>query len=454
MRSMGFTPEQLRRQLEELPPARRYWVGFSGGLDSHVLLHTLAALRLDTPLQAVHIHHGLSPHAEQWATHCAAVAADLGVPFTLERVDATPARGESPEAAARQARYTALARLLGEGEMLLTAHQQNDQAETLLLQLLRGAGPRGLAAMPRCRPFAAGWQARPLLGVEREALQAYAREAGLAWVEDESNFDTGFDRNYLRREIMPALARRWPAVNRVLGRSAAHFAESSALLDELAALDLAGAEGERPGSLSVAALLALSPARCHNLLRYWLRGLGLPLPDTPHLLRIGSEVLAARPDAEPQVDWPGAEVRRYRDGLYAMPPLAPPPTQVLTWDLARPLQLPAGLGRLTAEMVRGRGLQAGACTGGVEVRFRHGGESCHPAGRGHRHSLKKLLQEAGVAPWERERLPLLYVDGELAQVGELCCCDPYAASKGEPGVVIHWQRPQLAIETGGENDDN
>jgi tRNA(Ile)-lysidine synthase len=213
-----FSPLRLADELRALPDVDRLWVAYSGGLDSHVLLHALvsqfapAALRL----QAVHVDHGLASDAAAWARHCQRVCAALGVPLRRIRVNARPSKGESPEAAAREARYGALRSLLRGRECLLTAHHQDDQAETVLLQLLRGAGVRGLAAMPRLMPFGAGWLARPLLQWPREALCAYARRQHLDWVEDASNHDKGIDRNLLRQEVIPVLRRRWPAVCRVL----------------------------------------------------------------------------------------------------------------------------------------------------------------------------------------------------------------------------------------------
>jgi tRNA(Ile)-lysidine synthase len=439
--------DHLRRFLQTLPPAGRYLVAYSGGLDSHVLLHALNALGVN--LAAVHVHHGLSPNADLWSEHCLAVCKELDVPCRVSRVQVTAA-GSGLEAAARSARYAALEQALGEGEMLLTAHHQDDQAETLLLMLLRGAGVAGLAAMPPLRRCAAGWLARPLLDLPRDALRHYAQTQGLSWVDDESNFDTSLDRNHLRHDLLPRLRQRWPAASRAMARSAAHLAEAKELLEELAAADLARSGGSRPGTLSVAALGQLTPARRRNLLRYWVRGQGLPLPDSVHLRRIEQEILPARPDAEPHVAWPGAEVRRYRDDLHALWPLAPLPAAELPWTADAPLALSDGR-ILVAVPAAGLGLSAARCAGArITVRFRAGGERCAPVGRGHSHELKKLFQEAGVPPWERERVPLLFVDGVLAQVLGYWICEPFAAAAGEAGLDC-----RLAdIASRDENNDN
>ncbi len=437
---MPFSLQTLLAAIAQLPRARRYWVAYSGGLDSHVLLHSLAALRERLPIEelaAVHVHHGLSPAADKWTRHCAEVCGQLGIPLTLLRVDASPRQGESPEAAARNARYQAVEPLIGEGEGLLTAHHQDDQAETVLLQALRGSGPRGLAAMPIWDPFGGGWRGRPLLGFSRGELQAYARSEGLRWVEDESNFDTGIARNYLRHEIIPLLRRRWPAAAATLSRVARHAAEAAHLLDQLAEGDLPPTDD---GTLDIEHLKGMEAARQRNLLRYWIHRAGLPLPDSVHLQRILDEVIPAAEDALPRVAWHGAELRRYRNRLYVMPPLPPHDSaQILAWKMDEPLSLLDGT-LLRAIPALGEGISRDACRmARVTVRFRRGGERCRPAGGSHTRPLKKLLQERGVPPWLRSRIPLIYLDDQLAAVGDLLVCEPFQAREEEPGLCIQWR---------------
>lgn len=444
---MDFSASNLLKVLEGLPPCRRVWVAYSGGLDSHVLLHAAVAVRarLGTVL-AVHVDHGLNPASMLWSAHCAEVCGALEVPIRVLRVGARAAPGESPEAAARAARYRAFHEVIEEGDCLLTAQHQDDQAETFLLQLLRGAGPRGAAGMPRIAPFGQGWIVRPLLSFPRAALRAYAERHGLHWVDDPSNFDTGFDRNFLRHEILPRLAQRWPAAARTLSRAAEHNAEAFKVLESVAQDDLCQVRGGRPGTASVAALRALDGARCRNVLRLWLRERKLPIPSQAQLAHIVRDVLTAAEDAMPCVHWPGAEVRRYRDLLYAMPPRRPhAPDTVLNWDIQHPLELPGGNGRLIAHETVGAGLRADIVRASrVTVRFRRGGERCRPAGRGQTHALKKLLQEAGVPPWERDRIPLIYADDHLAAVVELWVCEPYQAGAEEQGLRIEWQQDSAA----------
>ncbi len=431
------------------PHARRLIVGYSGGMDSHVLLHLLAAHRdlwPNSTLEAVYVDHGLEAGSVGWGEHCARVCHASNVPFQVLRIDARPISGESPEAAARRARYAAFAAELDPDAALLVAHHRDDQVETLLLQLLRGAGPHGLAAMPPVSRLGQGWLLRPFLDVDRAELLAHARENDLRWIEDPSNTNTGYDRNYLRHRILPVFRERWPAANRTLARSARLCAEAAAWLDEEAIADLIGAATKRADCLSIPALRSLDERRQRNLLRFWLRRLNLPIPDVRRLQQILHDALTAAADRNPCIHWPDAEVRRYRTGLYAMRPLTPHDVRrTFVWRAAAdgwpPLELP-GIGRLRMEETVGAGLRAAALAGGLLlIRFRQGGERFRPVGRSHSQELKKLLQEAGIPPWERERLPLVYLPLQgrersyppLAVVGLGIAAD-HAAKPGEPGV--------------------
>lgn len=441
--SNDFSPHYLIDFLKG-HPAPRYWVAFSGGLDSTVLLHSLATIRdhISASVEAIHVDHGWSEQSILWSQQCALQAETLGIACNVVKVDAKPLSGESPEAAARHARYGAFASLIGEGDILLTAHHQGDQGETLLLQLFRGAGPKGLAAMPTMAPFASGDLLRPLLGFTQASLRAYAEQHALSWIDDPSNFDVGYDRNYLRHEVLPVLEERWPSLMPVLSRSASHFAESAHLLDVLAAQDLALAKGGQPGTLSIDYLRKMERARSRNLIRFWLRQQSLPLPDSARLQRIVSEVLNARQDAMPLVDWSGCEVRRYRDDLFSMSPLeAIPADYSVQWDMQQPLILPGKLGQLDAVSSKGQGLKADLCEQNtLSVKFRVGGERCQPRGRQHSHSLKNLLQEQGIPPWQRDRMPLLAVEGVLAHVASLWDCEPFVTMADEAGIIVKWRR--------------
>jgi tRNA(Ile)-lysidine synthase len=437
-----FVPEHLKAVLGEFPYPRRYWIAYSGGLDSTALVHALVRIAPDLPgtaLRAVHVDHGLQAESGQWALRCVETCATLGIPCRIIRVRAEASRGQSPEAAARDARYRALGEVLGEDEALCTAHHQDDQAETLLLQLLRGAGPLGLAGMPRRRRFGRGWLLRPLLDVPRAEIRSFAEALGLSWEEDPTNFLPHHDRNYLRHEVLPSLRARWPSFSRTFARSAEHCGECAMLARSLAEQDLAAARGTGAATLSAERLTALNPARQRNVLRAWFGRLGLPAPPAARLESIRKDLVVAARDRTPVVTWSGGEVRRHRGDLYAMRPLpAHDPTQALFWEMDRPLRLAQGT--LSVRPARGAGLSAQQCRRlPVTVRFRRGGERCRPVGRPRSRDLKRLLQEQGVPPWERECLPLVYLGEDIAAVGHLCICEPYGAKAEEDGLVICWR---------------
>jgi len=419
-------------------------VALSGGCDSSVLLHALnrCAGKLAAPLHAVHVHHGLLPDADRWTEHCRTTAGRLAVPCDILSVDAAPRPGESPESRARQARYGALAAHLPDRAMLLTAHHRDDQAETVLLQLLRGAGPAGLAGMAALAECDFGWLGRPLLDIERADVRAHAIRHALVWVDDPSNADTRFDRNYLRLEVMPLLRARWPGLGIALARSAGHCAAAERLAAARGGRLLANARGTDRYRLPLAYLLRETADDQALLLRHWLVAAGLPVPDANRLRRLISEVALAGANAMPMVRWPGAQVRRYRGALYAMPTLPAIPDEAqIAWPTGRALELPGGLGELVLGE-SGLALDAGALgSGKLSVRFRGEGIAATPAGRRGRRSFKRLCQDWGVPPWLRRRIPLFYVDDRLVAIGDLLACEPFGARAAGPVVRLLWNRP-------------
>ena len=420
-----------------LLPGTTLKVAFSGGLDSHVLLRALSRLRQEHPfrLSAIHVNHGLHRDADEWARHCARICADLDVECRVERIHVADIREHGLEAAARRARYACLAGHVGPDEALLTAHQRDDQAETVLLQLLRGAGVHGLAAMPEIAGFSRGRLARPLLGFSRAQLLAYARAENLQWIEDPSNRNEHLARNFLRHRVFPRLEQRWPGASEQIARSAGFAAEAAEQLDILAESDWNGCRAPDTFALSIAALGRLPAPRARNLVRYWLRRQGFQAPSALHLDQILAQVAHEPRSRQALIRWPQAEVRRYRDELVALKPgHDTKPASGLTWNPLESLELPdVGL-RLRALATQGEGLsQARIGAVPLTVRWRRGGEICRLPGRVHHHKLKKLLQEAHVPPWERQRLPLVYVDGELAAIGDRWVCEPFVARAGEAG---------------------
>lgn len=421
--------------------ASGWCVALSGGLDSSVLLHLLVKLRAShplPPLSAIHIHHGLQPVSIEWVADCQALCQRLNVPLTVKSVQVLP--GASMERAARDARYQAWEAQLAPGEVLLLAQHQDDQAETLLLRLLRGAGVRGLAAMPASRRLGAGYLCRPLLGVSRAALAHWAAQQQLTWCEDPSNQDTRIARNFLRQRIFPLLREQWPAVSSVFARNAEQCADAETLLAELAALDTNAAAAEQCPtwlqalpSLALAPLRALSDARQRNALRHWLQPFTL-LPERNHW-QGWANVRDAAVDAMPRWVLDSGELRRDGGRIWWLSGdwLVAPDT-ITAWPAPHePLSL-AHNGRVWLE---GNIPSVPVC-----IRYRQGGERLRVQGRGQR-DLKRLLQEKGVPCFIRERLPLLYsADGQLLAVANLAL--PLESAPGAP--TLCWQPPTSGMD--------
>ncbi len=422
----GASVERLVERLEELAlelgkPGCCH-LAFSGGLDSTLLLNLLTEA-WPGRLLAVHVDHGLHPSSRHWADRCEAEAGRLGVEFRRIEVAVDRDSGIGVEAAARKARYAAMAELLRPGDWLLTAHHLDDQLETLLLNLLRGSGPDGLAAMPEYRRFANGWLVRPLLGQSRAVLEDEARRRNLTWIDDPGNFVQHFDRNYLRSQVVPVLRERWPDLDARLGVTVERASEASELLRDLAAIDLRGL-GE-PQTLDLGGLKALSPARRRNVIRHALRELQLPLPPGRMLSSLAAAVVDAADDRAPHVAWAGAEARRYRGRLYLMRPLEPEPSGTIAVRESR-VVLPTGLGELTI---------VGGSADSLSVAWRKGGERLRLYPGGPARKLKTLLQERGIVPWMRNRLPLIYRQGELVAAAD---CLVAREAGGKPVVDVNW----------------
>ncbi|WP_145986455.1 tRNA lysidine(34) synthetase TilS [Methylocaldum marinum] len=443
---MSLFTATLTSILDRQPPAPRYWIAYSGGIDSQVLLHAcseLKARRPDLDFAAVHVHHGLQAAAEQWAEFCEASCRELGIQYRLLRVNAAAKPGQSPEEAARSARYQALRALLSEGEVVLTAQHRDDQAETLLLQLFRGAGIAGLAAMPERADFGPGFLMRPFLTFSRAQLCEYAESHGLAWIEDPSNLDLRFDRNFIRHEVIPLLEKRWPSTKDALARTARHCAEAQALLDSLAENLLKSVLHPERNTLDLDRLRTYSQPDGRLILREWLRSRGFRMPSTRVIDRALDEALSARPDRNPTIRWSEGEIRRYRGELFLMP-VAPPfhPHEIIPWDGISTLRLPDQNGDLSVTHEKRAGISREAWRSGtITVRYRQGGERMRLPSRDGSHELKKLFQEAGIPPWIRERTPLVYIDNELASVAGLWLSDSYAGKPDDTNVVIRWRAP-------------
>ncbi|HHO59895.1 MAG TPA: tRNA lysidine(34) synthetase TilS [Thiotrichales bacterium] len=428
-------------------------VAYSGGLDSHVLLHACESVGL--PVRAIHIHHGLQTEADAWVEHCRRVCRQLSVELTVLTVDARARARQSPEDAARIARYAALTGAMQPDEVLLTAQHADDQAETLLLQLLRGAGAAGLAAMPRRQRKHGVMHLRPLLPFTRETLGDYARQQSLDWIEDPSNDDIAFDRNYLRCRVLPVLKQRWPEVDHSFSVAAQLQQENLEVLEAMAAVDLAGASTQRETVLSLTAMKSLSAARQMNLLRYWLKRQGKQ-PTRKILLEIRHAVIDAADDASPLVTFDDIEIRRFRQQLYLLPlPAEFDSRQVIPW----PPEAPLTIEPLALQLHRGKpavtaspGLAAARRQRPLQVRFRQGGEYFRPAGHQHRQSLKKLFLQADIPPWERDRIPLIYDGDEMIAVAGYWLAQDACCQTGEEGWRIELAPAAIANEARGNNN--
>jgi len=445
---VAILQDALRDALvEHVVPGARVAIALSGGIDSMVLLDAAKLLELKHPIElsAIHVHHGLSPNADRWAEFCAEECAARGVPLTLHRLQIDRKRGRSLEAQARSARYACLA--AADTDVVALAHHADDQAETVLLQLLRGAGPPGLAAMPRFRPGRPALL-RPFLAHTRTEIAAYAGARLLAWIEDESNVDPRHARNALRHEIAPLLAARFPGYPQTLVRAARHQAEAALLLDELAAADAAGSVA--PEGLEQARLASLSPARARNLLRWFLREQGLRPPSEAKLADMLRQLIGGAADARISIRVDDLEVGCHR-GRIAVHAPAPGPFERV-WLGEAEVPLPGGV--LGFTRAHGVGLaSAKVANSQVTLRSRAGGERIRLASDRPTRAVKQLLQEAHVPPWMRQALPLVWCGDELAAVPGLGIALKFQAAPDEPGWNLDW-RPTMPtrVRTGAIAD--
>ncbi len=441
----------------------RIAVGLSGGVDSVVLLDVLQHLAgpLQFTLTAIHVNHSLSPNATRWTAFCRELCRRRTIPLRVRKVAVT--RGNSTEAAARTARYAAFRK--ERADFIALAHNRDDQAETLLLQLLRGAGVKGLSAMPVFRIEDRGLRIevnnaarearrkraldpqssvlnpaflRPLLDVPRADILDYARRHELQWIEDESNADTGYDRNFLRHDILPLIARRWPAYGATLARSARHLAQAAELLEVLAMQDACvAADGE---ALSIDALRTLGAARAGNVVRHLLARHDVDMPNTARLDEFLRQLLAARHDARVRATFGDVDLRQFAGTLHLVRRRVAAIPPAVEWCGQRRLRLPQWDGAtLVMRRVRGHGIRCAALDGkSVTLRARHGGERLQPDGARPRRSLKNLLQESRIPPWQRERLPLLFCGAALVWVPGVGIDCRFQARAGEPGLEPSW----------------
>ena len=432
----------LERFVLQYPKVERWFVAYSGGLDSSVLLHAMAKLNLEVPLEAVHVNHGLSDHADSWAQHCREVCASLNLICHSHSVEVV-ARGRGLEDAAREARYRIFEDRLGLNDGLLLAHHCDDQAETLMLRLMRGSGTRGLSAMASSRSLGKGHLYRPLLELDREDLKNQAEAWDVSWIDDESNGSTEFDRNFLRLKVFPELSQRWPAMSQQWSQSAQWCRQADELVNEVAAEDLARScpQSERLGdSVDLSVLEQFSAYRRGNALRLWFEQLGVALPDKAQLDMHDQQFINARPDSAAEVRWGKVAIRHFKQRLFCLPVdmLDQPTPEASSIEVKGWMgeMIPWGKGSIFLESVPEGGFTLPAK--GFDLSSRRPGERCHPSWRDRSQSLKKLLQESGLEPWLRDQMPCLRVVDELAVVADLWHCKGVEAEDGY-GYRLCWR---------------
>ncbi|NOQ89991.1 MAG: tRNA lysidine(34) synthetase TilS [Gammaproteobacteria bacterium] len=433
-----------------LPKNASYVVAYSGGVDSHVLLY--CCNQLGFPVRAVHVHHGLQDVADDWVGQCQRFCKSLNVSLDVLYVDAQKKQGQSPEETARNVRYEALQKNLTVDDCLLTAQHLNDQAETLLLQLFRTASAAGLSAMPACRKLGENTHLRPLLSFSRAEIESYATDNDLRWAEDPSNYDVSFDRNFIRKNVVPLLETRWPEIVKQLSTVAGLQSNNLHVLEDMAAIDLSNAVTtershlqvrvyEVVSMLSIDALKQLTSPRLLNMLRYWIIATVKNQPTRNLLEEIEKTLINVQSDANPEIIFSAHAFKKFRGSLYLLKiekELTVEDEQC--WNLSEPLMLQKLNIKLSVADTDGDGLTKELLKEPLTVRFRKGGETFHPSGRGHSQRLKKLLQEAGVPPWERDFIPLVYFKDELIAVVGLWVCKRYSVGDGGNGWVIGVER--------------
>lgn len=433
--------------LQYLPSSyQKIYIGYSGGIDSHVLLHLCALEKqLKNKITAVYIHHGLQAVADEWHLHCQSICQQLNLPYLMLKVDAKAKRGESPEEAARNARYLALQNLLAKDDILLFAQHRSDQMETLLIQLFRGSGVQGLASMPQLTKLGQGVLIRPLLTVAKQAINAYAQCHQLNWINDPSNQNNDFDRNYLRNEIIPLLNQRWPALDKSIARSAKHCANACAMIDEWIQITLPTICDSKQKSILIEQLNLYNDNQQNHLIRAWLQIFGLKPPSEVLLASIKTQVINIKIDANPQLYYQGFYICKYQAQLYCLPSqfLQPLADKTLWPESETTFALKNGYQLIRCESAEGIKKEIWHCHT-VSVEKRRGGEKIILPGRKGQHSLKNLYQEASIPTWERTMRPLIYFNGVLTAVAGLWIADWAYTKQANDCYQIEWQ-PQLNI---------
>ena len=435
--------------LEQYQNSDKFWIAFSGGMDSSVLLHLFYTnkKKIKHDMEVVYVDHGLQAEAADWAKFCQEQCKQYDIPFTQLEINESCPKGESVEAWAREKRYKLIENLMEENDVLFTGHHQDDQVETFFLQAFRGAGPRGLASMPSIKKKNNTFLARPLLNFSRKELARYAEEHKLSWQDDKSNVDERYDRNYFRHKLAPVIEERWPAYRETFSRLISHQKETKVLLDELAEEDIKAAKITESSGLDVRVIKTLSHARQKNLLFVWLEQLGLQAPGSRNIEKVISDIVYSEIEKSPCVNWGDVEIRRFKNIIYAQTVMSEVDNN-LEYQFQPENSLSLFEEMLVAKEEQGKGISKSRIKGNeLIVRFRKGGEKIKPNSSTQNKTIKKLFQERSVLPWYRDRIPLIYVNDELAAIPGFCVANKFMAEKDEASWDIQWSGFSKAIQT-------
>lgn len=426
--------------LNSYPTADKYRIAVSGGMDSCVLLHLFFSVKnqIEQALEAVYVNHGLNKSSDDWGNFCSEQCNKYGIDFSQLDIKGTCRPGDSLEDWARKKRYKLIIEKMSDGDILFTAHHKDDQVETFFLQALRGSGTRGLVSMPIIKKIDRGYLIRPLLNYSRNVLNDYAKNNNLSWCDDDSNRNTHYDRNYLRHNVLPQVEKRWPSYRNTITRLIDHQRESKSLLDDIAEIDMRRGYQQSNGCLDLDYMRTLGYERKKNLVLYWLSFKNLDLPNAKHVEKIVSDLILLETERSPCIDWSNVEVRRYKNKLYSFNTLNKHDVnKTYDWDLALPVKITDGF--LNVSAATGKGIsRAKTKNAKFTVKYRHGGEKIHPVDRTCSKTIKKLFQERQILPWYRDRVPLIYINDELAVIPGLCIDKKFSAKSDELSWDIYW----------------
>ena len=431
---------KIKELLDSFSESKKIIVAYSGGIDSSALLHLLNSIKneLKQSIEVIYINHGLHKKSLDWGKFCEDECNEYNIPFKLISINEKCPNGVSIESWARNKRYSIISKEMNKNDILLTGHHMDDQVETFFLQILRGSGPRGLSCMPAIKKFKNGFHVRPFLNIQRNELEEYINANNINWQEDESNSDTRYDRNYLRHSVLPYFGVAWPSYCQSISKSINHQIESMTILNEIALEDMEKTLCKNLINLNVIILKRLSVARQKNLIFYWRDSLNLDKPGSKHMEQIISTLINSGYDKCPCVNWKNTEIRKYRDHLYAFKSIHEHDENIeINWNTKSPLKIQGET--LVAKESHGKGVSKSIIEDArITIRYRHGGEKIYTNSSSHSKTVKQLFQESGVLPWLRDRIPLIYINEELAVIPGFCVGKKYSASKDEKSLDIYW----------------